>query len=146
MFWGMSLQGPKNKLAFMIETSIRLVNVALQPPTPEEPKLTEARLYIVDKNDDEFLVCTLNDSKLNARLDLFIDCENTVSFRIKGNGTIHMSGYYEYDDSDSDSGSESDSRSSSKTVDEIVQRFQGMQLATGSSSSGFGGEPNFGTI
>lgn len=122
----------------MTETPIRLMNAALQPPTPEAPKLTEATLYFLDKNDKEFLVCQLSDSKLNANMDLVISNEDAVSFRIKGDGIVHLSGFYEYDD-DSDSDS---SVGTSKSAVQTAQQFQGLQLASG--SSGFGGEPDFG--
>ncbi|KAI1304651.1 hypothetical protein HDE_01767 [Halotydeus destructor] len=137
MFWGIKLTGPKNLLAYSNEDFIHVVNVALEPPSFEYPIREPVQLYIVSK-DKEFLVATLDRDNMNASVDTVLDPEDSIYFRIKGNGIIHLTGYvddaFDYDDSTDGSTVSSEH--------EAAAHFQGLRL----SNSGCGflqGEPKF---
>lgn len=115
MFWGMKLAGPKNKVAFMSEEAVRITNLSLELPEGNAvPSKQYVGFYIVSQGK-EYLVAQLRGPKhLNVPIDLDIDPEDDIMFRIKGEGTIHLAGYTLDDEDDSDSEDESTHESSNQ--------------------------------
>ena len=56
----------------------------------------------LEQNKNEFILCNLDyDKIINQQLDLVFDVEEEVSFFLKGDGIVHLSGYVlpdEYDE------------------------------------------------
>lgn len=111
MFFGMTLKGPSSSVNLKPD-NLHLTNVALEL-TGGGNALSAKRkqfvsLYII-KDGIEYLICSLNDKNLNQYVGLIFDTEDVITFRIQGEGNIHMSGYYEDEEELSESESDNDS-------------------------------------
>lgn len=136
MFWGITLKALKDNVAFMTERPFRLCNVALEPPSAQDPLPKKIQLYMVNELKVEFMVCQLDENNMNASLDTLLDVDGNITFRVKGQGTVHLTGYYE---DDFESGFSDDTE-----VVESAQHMQGLKLSGGGQNASFG-EPNFGS-
>lgn len=143
MFWGMKIKGPKNNLGMMLDKPLRISMIALEPPSPDMPynEKTEVTFSILDKTETELKVCKLNYDNMNKTVDLLISDWDRVAFRITGEGTLHLSGYFDEEDDDSDS-ELSGSCTESDEEDETAKEFQGLKIAP--STDGGMKMPDFG--
>lgn len=72
-------------------TVLSLTNVVLAPSSKDSASLW------VQKEEEEFLVATLTKEKPQATINLFISLLDDVTLIVKGNGIIHVVGFFEPD-------------------------------------------------
>ena len=70
---------------------LSITNLALDPKS-EEP----ASLFI-KKQDGEYLIATATKEKPHQMLNLFISLADKITLIVKGNGSVHVSGFIEPD-------------------------------------------------
>ena len=67
---------------------LSITNIVLAPNA-----LGPASLYI-KKNSDEFLIASLSKDKPQVAVNVFISLLDEVSLVVKGNGTLHITGFF----------------------------------------------------
>jgi hypothetical protein len=70
---------------------LSITNVVLAPSSKESVSL------FVKKQNEEFLIATLTKERPQATINLFISLLDEVSLVAKGNGSLHITGFYEPD-------------------------------------------------
>jgi hypothetical protein len=70
---------------------LSITNVVLAPTSKEN-----ASLY-VNKDGQEYLIATLTKERPQATINLFISLLDDVSLLVKGNGSLHITGFFEPD-------------------------------------------------
>ncbi|KAI1293473.1 hypothetical protein HDE_06407 [Halotydeus destructor] len=108
MFFGMNLKGPNGLINLKPDEGFHLNNVALEPMEQRSTSSdTQYVSFYIVKDGQEHLICTLDENHVNHHVGLSFDGDDTISLMVKGNGTLHFTGYYE--DEEDLSGSEVES-------------------------------------
>lgn len=109
MLFGITLKGPSSKVSLRPEPGFHLSNVAFEATNPGSKE--RASFYIRKEEDKKILICSLNEKNPHHFLDLQFDEEDQITFIVKGEGSLHFTGYYEDEEAGSEDGSSSRSRS-----------------------------------
>lgn len=73
---------------------LSITNVVLAPSSKESVSL------FAKKDNEEFLVATLTKERPHAVINLFISLLDEVTILTKGNGVLHITGFYEPDEAE----------------------------------------------
>lgn len=102
-----------------VEESYHLTMAALEPPQ-DNKKSSKYVSVVVENDDSEYTLCTLEPNRnLQVQLDLMFGEGEQVTYYLKGEGTVHLTGYLVsdlYDDYMNDE--EEDEESSEEEVEE----------------------------
>ncbi|GIX74165.1 hypothetical protein CEXT_557081 [Caerostris extrusa] len=92
-FWGICCESGK-KYSQIVERRFHISMAALDPAALSSHFVS----LLVERGGSEYLLCSLHkESQLQVNLDLFFDVGEEVSFSLRGQGTVHLSGYYIHD-------------------------------------------------
>ncbi|GIX83127.1 FK506-binding protein 4 [Caerostris darwini] len=93
-FWGICCESGK-KYSQIVERRFHISMAALDPAGTLSSHFVS---LLVERGGSEYLLCSLHkESQLQVNLDLFFDVGEEVSFSLRGQGTVHLSGYYIHD-------------------------------------------------
>lgn len=109
MLFGITLRGPSSKVSLRPEPGFHLSNLAFEPNNPGGHEI--ASFYIQKEEDKKILVCSLDEKKPHHFLDLQFNEEDQISLIVKGEGTVHITGYYEDEEDEDESEDEEGSKS-----------------------------------
>lgn len=109
MLFGIALRGPNSKVSLRPEPGFHLSNVAFEPTNPGGNE--RASFFIRKEEDKKILICSLDEKHPHHFMDLQFDEEDQISLIVKGEGTLHFTGYYEDEEDSSETGSEGGSKS-----------------------------------
>jgi len=91
MFWGITISNSK-KYSQTVEESYHISQAALEP-VDNAPKNKFVSLY-VESEGKSFLLCTLEHGKLyQTPLDLSFIAGEKITLSLKGEGSVHLTGY-----------------------------------------------------
>jgi len=88
MFWGVIIK-PDKRYEQTVEDPFHISKACIEPTTG---KGNITSVY-VECNDEEFIVCNLNDKILNESLDLNFNAGDKIVFKTAGTGIVHLTGY-----------------------------------------------------
>jgi len=88
MFWGVIIK-PDKRYEQTVEDPFHISKACIEPTTG---KGNITSVY-VECNDEEFIVCNLNDKILNETLDLNFNAGDKIVFKTSGTGIVHLTGY-----------------------------------------------------
>lgn len=99
MVWGMILKGAKATGTVDLETKVRITNIALFKvlEAPVSHQEGDVKVWINFSGADR-LLCILSPMSPNVKVDIVFDYGDEISFRLEGEGSVHMTGNYEEDD------------------------------------------------
>lgn len=115
MFFGLQVKAPAQQAKpLILSNALKLSQAVLEPSNKKEPVS-----LMVEYNKKQIILCILENGKCwQSSLDHWFEGGSQVKFFVKGSGTVHLSGYENFDDLDDMSMSMSDEEVDSDEVEE----------------------------
>ena len=103
LYSGVRLQSGR-KYSQEVSHSYQITKAVLETPVDGSNKNSNKRVHLMLVNDDgEFLLATLDNNNVERNLDIHFSLGEKVCLFLKGEGTVHLTGYIvDFDDEESD--------------------------------------------